>query len=207
MEITWPGEGIDRISEPADPSWTAHAAASSDYHFILNTLFPQRTGREAPDQRRGSGQRSCDHLRVGQWMCLACAAAMLWDIEVDRPPSVSDLVEGRRVGPAARGGPAPARRRRPDRCLPRGLGLSPWLGQKGGELTGPSCVDRGKPGSKMYILSDANGLPLTVDVSADNTHDRQGLKPMAECHQTRHDPHRGRYFKPERLHADKGTRS
>lgn len=68
-------------------------------------------------------------------------------------------------------------------------------------------MDRGKPGSKMYILSDANGLPLTVDVSADNTHDRQGLKPMAECHQTRHDPHRGRYFKPERLHADKGTRS
>lgn len=79
--------------------------------------------------------------------------------------------------------------------------------KKGGELTGPSCVDRGKPGSKMYILSDANGLPLSVDVSADNTHDRQGLKPMAECHQTRHDPHRGRYFKPERLHADKGTRS
>ncbi len=26
---------------------------------------------------------------------------------------------------------------------------------------------------------------------------------MVEGHQTRHDPHRGRYFKPQRLHADK----
>ncbi len=64
-------------------------------------------------------------------------------------------------------------------------------------------MDRGKPGSKMHILSDANGLPLLVGVSAANTHDSEGLKPMIEGHQTRHDPHRGRYFKPQRLHADK----
>ncbi|MGK3111460.1 MULTISPECIES: IS5 family transposase [Streptomyces] len=75
--------------------------------------------------------------------------------------------------------------------------------KKGGEHTGPSPVDRGKPGSKMHVLSDANGLPLLVGVSAGNTHDSEGLKPMVEGHQTRHDPHRGRYFKPQRLHADK----
>lgn len=63
-------------------------------------------------------------------------------------------------------------------------------------------MDRGKPGSKMRILSDANGLPLLVGISAGNTHDSEGLKPMVEGHQTRHDPHRGRYFKPQRLHAD-----
>ncbi len=39
--------------------------------------------------------------------------------------------------------------------------------------------------------------------SAGNTHDSEGLKPMVEGHQTRHDPHNGRYFKPQRLHADK----
>src|SRR5882757_7331420 len=55
----------------------------------------------------------------------------------------------------------------------------------------------------MHILSDANGLPLLVGVSAANTHDSLALKPMVEGHQTRHDPHRGRYFKPQRLHADK----
>ena len=64
-------------------------------------------------------------------------------------------------------------------------------------------MDRGKPGSKMHILSDTNGLPLLVGVSAGNTHDSEGLKPMVEGHQTRHDPHNDRYFKPQRLHADK----
>lgn len=39
-------------------------------------------------------------------------------------------------------------------------------------------MDRGKPGSKMHILSDTNGLPLVVGVSAGNTHDSEGLKPM-----------------------------
>ena len=55
----------------------------------------------------------------------------------------------------------------------------------------------------MHVLSDANGLPLVVGVSAANTHDSQGLKPMIAGLQTKHDPHRGRNFKPRRLHADK----
>lgn len=64
-------------------------------------------------------------------------------------------------------------------------------------------MDRGEPGSKMHILSDANGLPLVVGLSAANTHDSGGLKPMVAGHQSRRDPHRGRYFKAQRLHADK----
>ncbi|GAB2604406.1 hypothetical protein GCM10027168_41700 [Streptomyces capparidis] len=55
----------------------------------------------------------------------------------------------------------------------------------------------------MHVLSDANGLPLLMGVSAGNTHDSEGLKPMVKGHQTRHDPHRGRYLKPQRLRADK----
>nr|BFE36065.1 hypothetical protein GCM10010200_083160 [Actinomadura rugatobispora] len=43
--------------------------------------------------------------------------------------------------------------------------------QNGGEHTGPSPVDRGKPGSKLHIPSDRNGLPLLVAVSAGNGHD------------------------------------
>ncbi|MGW1617358.1 transposase, partial [Streptomyces sp. NPDC002285] len=39
--------------------------------------------------------------------------------------------------------------------------------------------------------------------SAANVHDSLTLKPMIEGHQTRHDPHKGRHFKPQRLHADK----
>ncbi|MEV5600877.1 IS5 family transposase [Streptomyces sp. NPDC052299] len=75
--------------------------------------------------------------------------------------------------------------------------------KKGGEHTGPSPVDRGKPGSEMHILSNANGLPLVVGISAANVHDSQTLKPMVAGHQTRHDSYRGRHFKPQRLHADK----
>lgn len=48
--------------------------------------------------------------------------------------------------------------------------------KKGGELTGPSPVDRRKAGSKMHVLSDANGLPLLVGLSAANTHDSQALR-------------------------------
>ncbi|MFI1370057.1 IS5 family transposase [Streptomyces griseochromogenes] len=75
--------------------------------------------------------------------------------------------------------------------------------KEGGEHTGPSPVDRGKPGSKMHVLSDANGLPLVVAVSAANVHDSEGLKPMIAGIQTQHDLHRGCHFKPRRLHADK----
>lgn len=64
-------------------------------------------------------------------------------------------------------------------------------------------MDRGKPGSKMHVLSDANGLPLVVGLSAGNTHDSEALKPLILGLHTRHDPHRGRYFKPQRVHADK----
>jgi transposase len=75
--------------------------------------------------------------------------------------------------------------------------------EKGANTQVRAPVARGKPGSKMHVLSDANGLPLLVGVSAGNTHDSEGLKPMVEGHQTRHDPHSGRYFKRQRLHADK----
>jgi hypothetical protein len=40
----------------------------------------------------------------------------------------------------------------------------------------------------MHVLSVANGLPLFVGISAGHTHDSEGLKPLVEGHQTRHDP-------------------
>ncbi|GHH21984.1 hypothetical protein GCM10017674_77430 [Streptomyces gardneri] len=63
-------------------------------------------------------------------------------------------------------------------------------------------MDRGKPGSKMHILSDANGLPLRVGLSAANTHDSLGLKPMLSHFHMGHESHAAD-SKPTRLHADK----
>jgi transposase len=75
--------------------------------------------------------------------------------------------------------------------------------EKGGSLTGPSPVDRGKPGSKIHILSDRGGLPLTVAISAANTHDSLALKPLVmaiPAVRSRRGPRRSR---PGKLHADK----
>lgn len=56
-------------------------------------------------------------------------------------------------------------------------------------------MNHGKPGSKMHVLSDANGLLLHVGLSAANTYNSLALKLMVRGHQTRHDHNRGRYFK------------
>ncbi len=74
---------------------------------------------------------------------------------------------------------------------------------KGGDLTGPNPTDRGKSGSKIHVLSDQAGIPLSVAVSAANVHDSQALRPLvkailAVC--SRRGPRRCR---PGKLHADK----
>jgi transposase len=74
---------------------------------------------------------------------------------------------------------------------------------KGGSLTGPNPVDRGRTGSKLHVLSDANGLPLLVGVSAAHTHDSHALQPMIQglpAIRSRRGPRRR---KPARLRADK----
>ncbi|MBP2334735.1 AcrR family transcriptional regulator [Saccharothrix coeruleofusca] len=56
------------------------------------------------------------------------------------------------------------------------------LGAKKGDMTGPNAVDRGRPGSKIHIVSDRAGLPLAVGVSAANPHDNQALEAHADGH-------------------------
>jgi transposase len=70
-------------------------------------------------------------------------------------------------------------------------------------MTGPNPVDRGKTGSKIHVLSDRAGLPLSVAVSAANTNDAYALKPLVmaiPAIRSRRGPHRR---KPAKLHADK----
>ena len=42
----------------------------------------------------------------------------------------------------------------------------------GGEATGPSPVDRAKQGTKRSVLPDGRGAPLSIVVTAANTHDK-----------------------------------
>jgi transposase len=70
-------------------------------------------------------------------------------------------------------------------------------------MTGPNPVDRGKSGSKIHVLSDRAGVPLSVAVSAANTNDSYALKPLVmaiPAIKSRRGPRRR---KPGKLHADK----
>jgi transposase len=48
----------------------------------------------------------------------------------------------------------------------------------GGGATGPSPVDRAKPGTKHHIITDANGIPLACSVTAANVNDVSEFAPL-----------------------------
>ncbi|MFF9839230.1 IS5 family transposase [Streptomyces sp. NPDC013740] len=73
-----------------------------------------------------------------------------------------------------------------------------------GDLTGPNPVDRGKYGSKIHLITERTGPPLSVGISAANLHDSQALIPLVKGIppiRSRRGPRRRR---PGKLHADKG---
>ena len=70
-------------------------------------------------------------------------------------------------------------------------------------MTGPNPVDRGKKGSKLHVLSEAQGIPLAIAVSGANMHDSLALKPLIRgipAVRSRRGPRRRR---PVKLRADK----
>jgi Transposase DDE domain len=71
-------------------------------------------------------------------------------------------------------------------------------------MTGPSPVDRGKPGSKVHVLSERTGIPLSVAVPAANTNDAFGLKPLVLAVPAIRSGRGPRRRKPDKLHADAG---
>lgn len=48
-------------------------------------------------------------------------------------------------------------------------------------MTGPSPVDRGKPGSKLHVLPDRAGIPLAVGISSASTNDGEELRPLVRA--------------------------
>jgi transposase len=88
--------------------------------------------------------------------------------------------------------------------VPGGPGLLECPGQKGGEQTGPNPTDRGKSGTKRHLVSDAQGIPLAVTLSAANVHDSVLFETVLDAIEPIRRP-RGRPRKrPAKLHADKG---
>ncbi|WP_280466229.1 IS5 family transposase, partial [Nocardia brasiliensis] len=75
--------------------------------------------------------------------------------------------------------------------------------KKGGAMTGPSPVDRGKSGSKIHVMSDRAGIPLAVAISAANTNDAEALRPLLRAVPAIRSRRGPRRRKPSKLHADK----
>ena len=85
-----------------------------------------------------------------------------------------------------------------------GRRLEPDPGEKGGSETGPSPVDRGRPGSKHHLLVEASGIPLAWSVTGGNRNDVTQLIPLIEAVPAVAGlPGRPRR-RPERLLADRG---
>ena len=105
-----------------------------------------------------------------------------------------------RLSPSALGSPW---RSRPHRVGARFFGLGEHPGQKGGAKTGKNPTDKGKAGSKRHLVSDRNGIPLSVMLTAANVHDSMVFEELIDAIEPIKRP-RGRPRKrPEKLHADK----
>jgi transposase len=53
---------------------------------------------------------------------------------------------------------------------------------KKGDLTGPNPVDWGKYGSKIHLIAEWSGLPISVGISGADLHDSQALIPLVQGH-------------------------
>jgi len=97
--------------------------------------------------------------------------------------------------------------RGPDRLVACGGGQFQCPGSKRGLQTGPNPTDRGRAGSKHHALTDAQGIPLVVTLTAANAHDVTQLLPLVD----QIPPLRGRRgrpcFRPARVQGDRAYHS
>jgi len=69
---------------------------------------------------------------------------------------------------------------------------------------GANPVDRGKPGSKLHLACDGNGLPLTAAVTAANVADVTMLAAVVDDIPPIRAPSGRRRRRPGKVYADKG---
>jgi len=85
--------------------------------------------------------------------------------------TVTRLAKGRGLANNPQNFASQVTKHRPDRFWSLCGGQCYHSSGRGGEKTGPSPVDRRKPGSKHHILTDGNGIPIVAKTTAANRHD------------------------------------
>jgi transposase len=87
---------------------------------------------------------------------------------------------------------------------PRRAGQPGGGGKKGGEATGPNPTDRGRPGTKHSLVTDAEGTPLGLTLGPANRHDSKLAEATLDAVPPVSGGQRGRpRRRPKKLHADK----
>ncbi|OOV24911.1 IS5 family transposase [Streptomyces avermitilis] len=64
--------------------------------------------------------------------------------------------------------------------VPGGDRLLPRQGCPAGPKSGPSPVDRARPGSKHHVITDGQGIPLAVSLTGGNRNDVTQLLPLLD---------------------------
>ena len=72
---------------------------------------------------------------------------------------------------------------------------------------GANPADRGKPGSKLQLVCDGSGLPLTALVTAANVNDTTMFQAVKDDVPPIRTPAGRRRARPAKVHADKGCDS
>lgn len=121
-------------------------------------------GNSLRAQNRHGLARSAAGTGMWQWHDLLATAA--------------GLAAGRRVGKTPSRVVAPPACGRPDRLVTRRGGFKQRARRFWGLQTGPNPTDRRKAGSKHHLCTDAQGVPLSAQVTAANVHDSRQLQPL-----------------------------
>lgn len=74
----------------------------------------------------------------------------------------------------------------------------------GGAHTGPNPTDRAKKGCKRHVITDANGLPLVVQIGPANERDDRRAFPLLDRFPVLSGPRGRRRVRPEILQGDAG---
>ena len=113
----------------------------------------------------------------------------------------------RRLRPAPPSGLGPPGRARAARLGAGGRRHHERAGQARGDQGGANPVDRGKPGTKLQLVCDGGGLPLTAVVTAATVNDTTVFQAVVADIPPIRTPAGRRRTRPAKVHADKGDDS
>ena len=153
----------------------AKALISDELWNIIEPNIPQQTAQKMPlgAQTSTTAQMFGRHLvraHVGHSVGNAAPRDGL-RFGNDLLATAARLASRRGVANRPRDSFGQVAQRRPDRLQSLCGGQRDRSRGRGGEKTGPSPVDRRKPGSKHHILTDGNGIPVVAHTTAANQHD------------------------------------